>query len=180
MSEVTGREGLCHQSNPSPSPVEELGYLKVLKISKVPLGLQKQVGRPELSLPELADSLPPRPMWRLTLAQVQHVILRSVSFRRPLHSQRRVGGCLAWGDLCSPTAGTPGSSEWPGGLSLSLALPRGRAVHTLPTHRQAHSWPHRVLGTLRTQRPKTSMTWHWPQLGRPASLQTQGHRPGRK
>lgn len=61
LSEVTGREGLCHQSNPSPSPVEELGHLKVLKISKVPLGLQKQVGRPELSLPELADSLPPRP-----------------------------------------------------------------------------------------------------------------------
>lgn len=38
---------------------------------------------------------------------------------------------MAWGDLYSPTAETPDSSKGSGGLFLSSALPRGRAVDIL-------------------------------------------------
>lgn len=59
-----------------------------------------------------------------------------------------------------------------------------------PPQGQSHSHTlHSQSGTfLATPRPgdsgdpqaKPSTAWHWPQLGRPISLQAQGHSPGRK
>lgn len=83
---------------------------------------------------------------------------------------------MAWRDLCLPTARTPNSSEWFGGYSSPLALPRGRAIHTplIPLTGTLLATPH--FGDSGDPQASASV---WPgtghSWGRSASLQTQGH-----
>lgn len=70
------------------------------------------------------------------------------------------------------------------GLVLAPALPRGRAIHTLSTHSQAHSWPHHVLETLGTHRlsparPGTGRSWAGLLPFRPKATAQEGNEGGR-